>query len=187
MHTVVGTRGAYNERVLAPGLLVATTSRKPLAETVALLVEHGPQGAFALAVNRPSAVRASELFGSLQMAWNGVASAVVWSGGPQDPQAGWILHEPTEVAPAGTRLVADGIALSTSPQAMRALGERPPARIRVLLGAYRWGPGELDKALRKDTWRCTHVVDPALVFATPAEQVWSSAVRLVSSTPLPKR
>ena len=58
---MVSSRG-YNDVVLAPGLLVATPLQEPAAETVALLVEHGPHGAFALALNRPSALPASELF-----------------------------------------------------------------------------------------------------------------------------
>jgi putative AlgH/UPF0301 family transcriptional regulator len=177
------------EHMLAPGLVIAMSRRKAIAGRVVLLIQDNAQGAFGLLLNSPSNVRASELFQSLGMTWNGFATTTLWSGGPTDPRQGWVLHEPTDVAPAGrdTREIVPGISLSTSTERLRALGERPPTRIRVILGSHSWGPGELLRALRKDLWRCTSIVDPELVFATPADRMWDLALRLVADAPPPKK
>jgi len=178
-----------NEATLAPGLLVAMSTRKAIAGRVVLLINDTSQGALGLVLSSPSNVRASALFESLGMTWNGFATALVWSGGPDAPQQGWVLHEPTDVAPEGpdTHAIVPGISLSTSPERLRALGERPPTRIRVILGSHQWGPGELLRVLRKDMWRFTTVVDPELVFATPPDRMWDLAVRLLADAPPPKK
>ena len=46
----------------------------------------------------------------------------------------------------------------------------------MLTGYAGWGPGQLDTEMAASAW-LTVDVDPALVFDTPADEMWSLAIR----------
>src|ERR1700749_2631262 len=87
------------------------------SRAVVLMIENSDLGSFGLVINHPSPIKATELLESLEMAWRGEDSAVVWAGGPVSPSTGWVLHEPIDIAQpgAGTIVITSGISLSTSP------------------------------------------------------------------------
>jgi putative transcriptional regulator len=171
---------------LAPGLLLAMPqlSDPNFSRSVVLMIEHSAQGSFGLVINHPSQIKASELLESLEMRWHGEDSAVVWAGGPVSPSTGWVLHEPLEIAQPGqgTIEITSSILLSTSPERLRAIATSPPRNIRLLLGYSGWGAGQLEAEMSRGAW--LHVAaEPHLVFDTPPDAMWDSAMRSLGINP----
>lgn len=169
---------------LAPGLLLAMPQLADpnFSRAVILMIEHGDQGSFGLVINHPSPIRATELLESLDMSWRGEDSAVVWAGGPVSPSTGWVLHEPVGVAQAGTITVTSSISLSTSPDRLRVIASQPPRNIRLLLGYSGWAPGQLATEMARGAWLHT-AAESSLVFDTPADEIWSTAMRSLGIDP----
>jgi putative transcriptional regulator len=171
---------------LAPGLLLAMPQLADpnFSRAVVLMIEHSPQGSFGLVINHPSPITATELLESLQMSWRGEATAVVWAGGPVSPSTGWVLHEPVIVAQPGqgTIAITSSISLSTSPDRLRAIASQPPRNIRLLLGYSGWGPGQLEAEMARGAWLHASA-DPKIVFDTPAEDIWASAMHSLGVSP----
>lgn len=172
---------------LAPGLLLAMPQLADpnFSRAVILMIEHGEEGSFGLVINHPSPIKATELLESLEMSWHGDDAAVVWAGGPVSPSTGWVLHEPVGIAQAGgggTIAITSSISLSTSPDRLRAIASRPPRKIRLLLGYSGWGPGQLASEMASGSWLHT-AADPALVFDTPPDEIWDTALRSLGIDP----
>ncbi|HEY0253822.1 MAG TPA: YqgE/AlgH family protein [Kofleriaceae bacterium] len=172
---------------LAPGLLLAMPQLADpnFSRAVVLMIEHNEQGSFGLVINHPSPIKASELLDSLEMSWRGEDNAVVWAGGPVAPSTGWVLHEPHAIAVAnteGTIAITSTISLSTSPDRLRMLANRPPRNVRLLLGYSGWGPGQLAQEMARGSWLHTNA-DPKLVFETPPEDMWDAAIRALGVNP----
>lgn len=172
---------------LAPGLLLAMPQLTDpnFSRSVILMIEHGEQGSFGLVINHPSPIRAAELLDSLEMSWRGEASAVVWAGGPVSPSTGWVLHEPIGIAEpgaGGTIEITSKISLSMSPERLRVLASQPPRNIRLLLGYSSWAPGQLASEMARGAWLHTGV-DPDLVFETPADEIWDTAMHSLGINP----
>ena len=172
---------------LAPGLLLAMPQLADpnFSRAVVLMIEHSDQGSFGLVINHPSPIRATELLDSLEMAWRGEDSAVVWAGGPVSPSTGWVLHEPVTVATAntgGTIEITSTISLSTSPDRLRVIASQPPRNVRLLLGYSGWGPGQLAAEMARGAWLHTNA-DPKLVFETPPDEMWEAAMKSLGVNP----
>ncbi|MBS1120769.1 MAG: hypothetical protein H6Q90_2997 [Deltaproteobacteria bacterium] len=171
---------------LAPGLLLAMPqlSDPNFSRSVVLMIEHSDQGSFGLVINHPSPIKASELLESLEMSWHGEDSAVVWAGGPVSPSTGWVLHEPVGIAQPGqgTISITSSISLSTSPERLRAIATSPPRNIRLLLGYSGWGAGQLEAEMSQGAWLHASI-EPRLVFDTPPEDIWDSAMRSLGINP----
>jgi putative transcriptional regulator len=172
---------------LAPGLLLAMPQLADpnFTRAVVLMIEHSDEGSFGLVINHPSPIKATELLESLEMRWRGEDSAVVWAGGPVSPSTGWVLHEPVGVAQAGgggTIEITSTISLSTSHDRLRAIASQPPRNIRLLLGYSGWAPGQLATEMARGAWLHTSV-DASLVFDTPADQIWDTAMQSLGINP----
>jgi putative transcriptional regulator len=172
---------------LAPGLLLAMPQLidPNFTRAVVLMIEHGDGGSFGLVVNQPSPIKAAELLESLDMSWRGDREAVVWSGGPVQPSTGWVLHEPIvglDVGPTtGTVEIGEELALSTSPERLRSIAGAPPGRCRILLGYSGWAPGQLASEMARGSWLHADA-DPAVIFDTPADEMWTRAIRSLGIT-----
>lgn len=171
---------------LAPGLLLAMPQLADpnFSRAVVLMIEHNEQGSFGLVINHPSPIRASELLDSLEMSWRGDDTAVVWAGGPVSPSTGWVLHEPSGLAEPGqgTISITSNILLSTSPDRLRAIANQPPRNIRLLLGYSGWAPGQLAAEMSRGAWLHTDAT-PSLVFETPPDAIWDTAMRTLGINP----
>jgi putative transcriptional regulator len=169
---------------LAPGLLLAMPQLADpnFSRSVVLMIEHSDAGSFGLVINQPSPIRAHELLDSLEMQWRGESTAVVWAGGPVAPSTGWVLHEPHGESGQGTIAITSNISLSTSPDRLRSIGMRPPRNIRLLLGYSGWGPGQLAEEMARGAWLHT-AATPSLVFETPPDLMWDSAMRTLGVDP----
>lgn len=171
---------------LAPGLLLAMPQLADpnFSRAVVLMIEHSEQGSFGLVINHPSPIKASELLESLDMSWHGDDTAVVWAGGPVSPSTGWVLHEPVVMAEPGqgTISITSSISLSTSPERLRVIASAPPPNIRLLLGYSGWAPGQLAAEMARGAWLHTDAT-PALVFETPPDQIWDTAMSSLGINP----
>lgn len=151
------------------------------ARTVVLLCEYGPDGAFGLVLNRPTEMPASSMV-RLEPPVVGGNTMPLWIGGPVEPERGWLLL--SEEPPAAEfKLIRDGLYLSTSIVLLRDLLEMTPApRARVLAGHAGWGPGQLDEELAQSAWLMGDV-DLDIVFDTPADSMWETAIRRLGADP----
>jgi putative transcriptional regulator len=57
-----------------------------------------------------------------------------------------------------------------------------PPRARLLVGYAGWGPGQLDAELKQSAW-LTSDVSVDLVFETPADSMWETAIRRLGADP----
>lgn len=177
--------GGMSSSALAPGLLLAMPQLQDpnFQRSVVLMIEHNDGGSFGLVVNQPSPIKAAELLDSLGMPWRGDPAAVVWSGGPVSPSTGWVLHEPLDALPPGTKLgeastilIGPGLALTTSPDGLRTIAAAPPPRVRLLLGYSGWGAGQLAGEMAHGSWLHADP-DPALIFDHDSDAMWERAVQ----------
>jgi putative transcriptional regulator len=179
---------------LAPSLLLSMPQLVDpnFSKTVVLLCKHSEDGAFGLVLNRPLVttgpviveVRAQGDPGGT-MREESEHDLQVWVGGPVEPERSWILvghDKDTAEEQLGVR-VAEGLYLSTSPELLhRLLGQSPPDRTRLIVGYSGWGPGQLDAELGASAWLISDV-DRELIFTTPPEQMWASAIRRLGADP----
>jgi putative transcriptional regulator len=179
------------ETRLAPGLLLAMPHLidPNFTRAVVLMIEHNDEGSFGLVVNQPSDLEALELLDAMEMEWAGDDHAIVWSGGPVMPSSGWVLHEsvgdfdPQVSNEDGSTIqLLPGVALSTSPEKLRAIAASPPDRIRLLLGYSGWGPGQLADEMARGSW--LHVdATPELIFDTDPDSMWEAALHSLGIDP----
>jgi putative transcriptional regulator len=178
---------------LAPALLL---SMPQLADpnfnrTVVLLCRHNEEGAFGLIVNRPVItsgpvmVQVRTDVTTERQTLETSDELQVWVGGPVEPQRSWILVGHDEDAAEQERGVSivDGLYLSTSPELLRrVLGPTPPARTRLIVGYSGWKSGQLEAELRASAW-LTSEVDRELIFGTPPDRMWETALRRLGADP----
>jgi putative transcriptional regulator len=153
--------------------------------SVVLLLQHEDEGSFGFIVNRPTAIKVSEILKGMEVGWEGREEAVAYFGGPVQPQLGTVLFSPL-LAEGGTddtaTEVAPGLALTQHIGDLSRLAESPPERFRLLLGYAGWGEGQLMEEILRNDW-LTAPVTGDLIFAPDPDQVWSAALRSVGIDP----
>jgi putative transcriptional regulator len=137
--------------------------------TVVLLCRHNDEGALGLIVNRPLRTTGCDVD--------------IWVGGPVEPERSCILVGRHDYDEFPVMRVADGLALSTSPQLLQRLLEPdPPTNTRLMVGYSGWGPGQLEAELHASAWLIGDV-DCELIFNTPADVMWETAIRRLGVDP----
>jgi putative transcriptional regulator len=171
---------------LAPAFLL---SMPQLADpnfnrTVVLLCKHNEDGAFGLVVNRPL-VTTGRVTVNLDPPVSTDRELEVWVGGPVEPHRSWVLvgQEPDEAEEIRGMRIADSLYLSTSPDRLRRLLDAsPPPLTRLIVGYSGWGPGQLEAELEASSWLISDV-DRDLIFNTPADRLWETAIRRLGADP----
>jgi putative transcriptional regulator len=174
---------------LAPGFLVAAPSLLDpnFRRSVVLLVDHRPEGSLGFVVNRPADV---ELRGMLEQLGlkapeSQRLSSPVLLGGPVLPETGWVVFEQGTVNVENEDVVriSDRLAVSASRELLEALvAEDGPERMLLMLGYAGWGPGQLDAEIAQGAWIPVDF-DQRIVFDTPFDERWASALRLLGIDP----
>jgi putative transcriptional regulator len=168
---------------LAPALLLSMPQMHDpnFQQTVVLLCQHSTEGAFGLVLNRPVTTTA-RVIAADRLDEATEHELEVWIGGPVEPERSWILLHDEDADDDAVR-VCDGVFLSTSGGVLQRIIEHSAdARTRLIAGYAGWGPGQLDAELTASAWLSMDVqVD--LVFDTPAENMWETAIRRLGATP----
>jgi putative transcriptional regulator len=136
---------------LAGMLLVATpTMRDPnFDHTVVLLLDHNPEGALGVVLNRPSSAAVAEPLPR----WTDHAAppSVVFIGGPVAPGSAICLARSIADGSDGWQPLFGGLGtvdLARSPEELGA----PIDAVRVFAGYAGWGPGQLESEIDAGAW-----------------------------------
>ncbi len=171
---------------LAPAFLLSMPQLTDpnFSRTVVLLCKHNSEGAFGLVLNRPL-VTEGRVVVHLDPPVETERELQVWVGGPVEPQSSWILVgndlDPDEGL--GGQRIANGLSLSVSPDVLRRLLDpEPPPGTRLIVGYSGWGPGQLEAELAESAWLLSDV-DRDLIFDTPPERMWETAIRRLGADP----
>jgi putative transcriptional regulator len=152
--------------------------------TVVLLCRHTPKdGAFGVVVNRPL-MTTGRVTVNLDPPASTDRELQLWVGGPVEPQRSWILigHDDERDDDVGTP-ITENLYLSTSPDLLRRMLEPdPPPLARLIVGYSGWGPGQLEAELAASAWLMSDV-DRDLIFSTPSEKMWETAIRRLGADP----
>jgi putative transcriptional regulator len=84
---------------------------------------------------------------------------------------------------ASTMTIPGGLEMTTSKDVLEALSMGAgPKRVLISLGYSAWGEGQLESELAENSW-LTVGADMAVIFDTPVEQRYESAMRLLGLEP----
>jgi putative transcriptional regulator len=133
--------------------------------TVVLVIEHSPEGAMGVVLNRESETRVADAVP--QLAELADADELVRIGGPVAPQSVVAIGEFDDIDEAGTQVT--GQLGTLDPEA----GNGSLRRLRVYAGYAGWSAGQLEGELAQDAW----VVAPAEEDDPfSADDLWSRAL-----------
>jgi len=171
------------ESSLAPLLLVSMPQMLDpnFSRAVVLLAEYGTHGAFGLVVNRPMAEPAHQVV-TAEPPLTIKQNVHLFVGGPVEPNRAWVLTHHRELDGEALE-VAGGVYLSAAPALIRhTLNSSPDPQVRIIVGYAGWAPGQLDEELASSTWLMAPV-EPDLLFDTPVEAMWETAIRRLGADP----
>ena len=142
-------------------------------DSLIYLWAHDGDGAQGLVVNHPFDLTLGELMKQLQLPAAADLAGKVVSGGPVEPQQGFILHT-DDVSVAGSEPAAGvggvGLHVSYSREMLELIAtERGPNRFLLALGYAGWGAGQLEEELADGAW-LTAPSSQDVLFEMPFEQ-----------------
>jgi putative transcriptional regulator len=144
--------------------------------TVILLVQHDRTGALGIIVNKPIGEQplASLLEAVGEKNADAKGSVRIFSGGPVQPEAGFVIHS-AEYRRPETVAITDQLSLTSSVKVLRDIANKSgPVKILVAFGYAGWGPNQLEKEIESGAW-ATAEADPALVFDANRDSLWDDA------------
>jgi len=147
-----------------PGLRDPNFSR-----TVTYLCSHSLAGAMGLVINQPSGLTLGELMEQLELAPGICGNQPVLSGGPVEPERGFILHTDDGQQYQSSMPLGHSLRLTASLDILAAMAEgRGPGHTLVALGYAGWAPGQLERELADNAW-LTVPADSVTLFETPLD------------------
>ena len=167
---------------LAEQFLIAMPSLQDstFARSVSLICQHDAQGAMGLLLNQDSEFTLGVLFDQLGLQCQnpGLRRLPVQTGGPVQPERGFILHHDGRSWESSLHL-ENGLTVSTSRDILQALaaGEGPD-QFLVLLGYSGWSAGQLEEEIAENSWLFAPV-SRDIIFHAPIEQRWRAAAKLL--------
>lgn len=146
--------------------------------TVVLLLEHGPEGALGVVINRPSPIPVADLL----PAWTRfvVAPEVLFQGGPVQPDGVLALAEAHAGGAVVHQQILPGIA-SLDLDADADLAGDSVRRARFFAGYSGWAPGQLEAEIELGSW-FTVGSDPGDLFLEDMDALWERVVRRQGGT-----
>jgi putative transcriptional regulator len=156
---------AVSETLRGHLLIAAPSLFDYFRRTVVLVIEHTPEGAMGVVLNRESETRVAEAVP--QLADLAADDELVRIGGPVAPESVVALGEFGDLSEAGMQVVGQLGTLDPE-SANESLG-----RLRVYAGYTGWSPGQLDGELEQEAW----LVAPAEADDPfSSEDIWSRAL-----------
>lgn len=162
-------------------LIAMPNLRDPnFARGVALLCQHGEDGAMGIMINRLSEYRLGDVLAQMNLRSElpNVIDSPVLIGGPVQPERGFVLHTPHGEWDSSFR-ISEEISVTTSRDILAAIavGKGPEYAI-VALGYSGWSPGQIEHELRENAW-LTAPVHNTILFETPLDERWQASAALV--------
>lgn len=157
--------------------------------TVVYLCEHNADGALGVIINKPTDISVDVLLKridlklEIQASYHANTNKPVMFGGPVQVERGFVLHAlPGQFS--SMMQVSDDVALTTSKDVLEDVAAgNGPAQLLVALGCAGWGAGQLEQEIARNGW-LTVKADPAIIFDTPIEARFASALKLLGIDPL---
>lgn len=152
---------------------------------ITFVCQHDQDGAMGLLVNRRSDFKLGDVLQQMHMPCErtAVAATPVLSGGPVQPERGFVLHALGEHRWDSSYHINDALGVTTSRDILAAMADGDgPSQALVALGYAGWGAGQLEQELRDNAW-LTVEADPRILFDTPLDDRWSAAVALMGIEP----
>ncbi len=169
--------------------------------SVLYIFDHGPGGAAALVINRPSETQLSQMFVrmGLPLGREDLSNSPVFFGGPLLTDRGFVLHEAqqtyqytaadattdagfkpsSEAFWASTLRLTDGLHMTTSSDVLEALSYGAgPQKVLVSLGYAAWNAGQLEQEIANNDW-LTVPAKSSLIFDTPPAERYQAALSLL--------
>ncbi len=143
---------------------------------VILIVQDGPGGAIGIVINKPIGEQPlASVLEALGQKGGGVTGNVrVFSGGPMQPEVGFVIHSPDYRRPE-TVAITDHVSMTSSLAILKDIGdERGPAKVFVAFGYAGWESDQLEHEIEERFWG-TAEADPTLVFDEDRDNVWDVA------------
>ena len=177
---------------LANHFLIAMPSMADsrFSDTVVYLLEHTPERAMGVVINRPTDLTLEKLFERVDMKLEIalLGAQPVCYGGPMATDRGFVLHDQSDVE-YGSTLKAQGddgsgLSLTTSKDVLEAIADgRGPKHVMVALGYAGWDAGQLENEIALNAW-LTVQADPSVVFDVPHADRRASAIHLLGFDPV---
>jgi len=167
---------------LAQGKIIITPRDSPdphFANSVIVLAKYGPTGALGLMIHYKSDL-------TIQKALTGLKGAekrtdMVFVGGPVEiPMVLALLRSksaPEGVSPGGVNHVTGNLYLMTAKPGITAalIGGRSASDLRIFIGYSGWGPGQLEREVRRSGWFIFDY-DEAIVFDEHPDTLWERLI-----------
>lgn len=194
-------------RLTVPSFLVAMPQLLDpnFKQAVILLIDHKPEGAMGLVVNRPSNVSMKSL---VRTELHNIPNEIpAWSAGPVGPDRGAVLRYLPNPGPEVDDHIGHGVCLSTTEDALSELVTFARRRLaaggvnpdedeldlapencwlypfRFLVGYAGWGAKQLDREIRMGSWM-QMPLDLTLLFDTPWPEMWAVAMSQFGVNPM---
>ena len=159
------------------------------AHTVTYICEHSDTAAMGVVINHVTPMQLREIFTQMDLEDQSIhGDQIVMSGGPVQPERGFVLHTGKDSWQSTLQVSAD-ISLTASRDIIAALAEGTgPEQWLITLGYAGWGEGQLEAEIAANSW-LTVPANSHIMFNTPVEERWVAAaqtlgidVNLISST-----
>jgi putative transcriptional regulator len=150
------------------------------ARTVTYVCEHTEQGAMGIVINRPMDIRLGEMLDQLDITSSDrqVLDALVYLGGPVQPERGFVLHSAGEGFDS-TLSITPEISVTTSRDVLEAIAEgKGPTHRLIALGYAGWGGGQLEEEMSANAW-LSGPADEEIIFSLKADERWQAAAHLL--------
>lgn len=144
---------------------------------VIYICEHSDDGALGLMINQPLDIHLGEILEQLDLP-GGELDLPVFSGGPVQPERGFVLHPPG-TSWQNTAKVTEDVLLTTSRDVLAGIGRgEGPDDYLLALGYSGWGEGQLEEELGSNAWlTCPATTD--ILFRTPWEERYKAVLALI--------
>lgn len=155
---------------------------------VILMCAHDENGAMGLVINHQlPGIDLTQLLEQLNIHAEGenaaeIPDVPVMSGGPIENARGFLLHT-NDFHQQGSVPVSSELSVTGTIDALKAVaaGDHPEKMIFVL-GYAGWTEGQLDLELQDNVWLVSEA-DETLIFSTPSDEKWTSAMKKMGIDP----
>ena len=166
------------------GRMLVTTKKlhdPNFREAVVFMLEHKPEGAFGLVINRPlGEMTHADLLEKLGITGEaGEGKLRIFSGGPVGQDEGYLLHSSEKLFET-SKAIGEGFAVSAPEEVLAHVGRgEGPAEALLIFGYAGWSAGQLDSEMAAGAWE--HVeADAEIIFDEEVASKWQRAIGLVT-------